>query len=141
MLGFYNPNITDEEIHAELRKDPYLNNLAEGKDTPSNHSHLDEYNQAILREYEKTHPLPTADELKQEYQERFDKIKFITKEQSNNPSAYVKNIKDVLEAKKIVVLRCDGRATTGILNPSSNVKIDQMDYKSDYYKMAISIKK
>ena len=31
MLGFFNPNISDDEIHAELRKDSYLNEISEGK--------------------------------------------------------------------------------------------------------------
>lgn len=140
MLGFFNPNITDDEIHNELRKNSYLNDCAEGIYRPSDYSHLDEHSRATLEEYDRSQPIPSAEELKQEYKEKFDKIKSIIKVKSNEPSMYAKKIKDILELKKITILRCDGRGTTGILNPSLNVKIDQLDYKHDYYQMTFSQK-
>ena len=140
MMGFFNPNISDDEIHFELRKDPYLNDLAEGKSAPPDYSQLDEESRILLEEYDKTHPIPSAEELKHEYKKLFDEIKSITKDQSTRPSAYIENIDSTLASKKITVLRCDGKATTGILNPSLNVKIDQLDYQNNYYKMSFTQK-
>lgn len=140
MMGFFNPNITDDEIHAELRKNRYLNDLAEGRFVTPDYSHLDEHSKTILEEYDKSQPMPSTEELKQEYQDKFNKIKAIIKEQGNASSMYVKKIRNILEAKKIIVLRCDGPETTGILNPSQDVKIDSLEYAQNYYKMSIDTK-
>ena len=112
MLGLSNPNMTDEEIHAELVKNETFKKLAEGKE-----------------------------EQKQNYQKWFNKIKAIIKEQKDNSSNYVRNINETLMQKRITVIRSDGEKTSGVLNPLRGMKIDELEYQQDYAKMAVSVNK
>jgi hypothetical protein len=112
MLGLSNPNMTDEEIHAELVKNETFKKPAEGND-----------------------------EQKQNYQKWFNKIKAIIKEQKNYPSNYVRNVNKTLTRKGITVIRSDGETTSGILNPLSKMEISELEYQQDYARMAISVNK
>lgn len=112
MLGLFNPNMTDEEIHAELMKNKTFKKLAEG-----------------------------GDKQKQNYQEWFNKIKAIIKEQKDNPSLYVRKINETLTRKGIIVIRCDGEKTSGILNPLDGMKIDKLEYQQGYARMTVLVDK
>lgn len=112
MLGLFNPNMTDEEIHAELMNDKIYRGLAERKD-----------------------------EQKQSYQNLFNKIKAIIREQKDNPSMYVRNLKEILAQKGIVVIRSDGEKTSGVLNPLHGMKIEELKYNPGCTRMKISVAK
>jgi hypothetical protein len=112
MLGLSNPNINDEEIHAELMKNETFKKLAEGKE-----------------------------EQKQNYQNWFNKIKAIIKEQKDNPSNYVRNINETLMQRGITVIRSDGETTSGVLNPLPEMKIGKLEYQQGYARMAVSVNK
>ncbi|RJP44860.1 hypothetical protein C4587_01505 [Candidatus Parcubacteria bacterium] len=112
MLGLSDPNMTDEEIHAELMKNETFKELAEGEE-----------------------------EQKQNYQEWFKKIKAIIKEQKDNPSNYVRDVNETLTRKGITVIRSDGEKTSGILNPSPKMKIGELRYQEGYARMAVSVDK
>lgn len=135
MLGLFNPNITDEEIHTELMKDMYYRNLAEGNygSEKRDYSDMDEYTRGLMEQYDKDEEEGritklTPEDLKREYEIEFNKIKLIIRDQKNDPSMYVSQIKEVLDRKGIVVVRSDGEETSGVLNLPKDIKIDAADY-------------
>lgn len=127
MIGLSNPDITDEEIHAELMKDEGFRNLAEGK-----------YESSDEEEEELKDAKPTPEEPRQRYQNWFSQISAIIREQKSDPSMYVRRITKALAANGIPVIRSDVGQNSGILNPSPKTKIKELKYQPEYVRMVIA---
>lgn len=74
---------------------------------------------------------------------RFNEAVERTLQEASDPKAsiYVRKIEEALQQHGIPVVRCDINECTGVLNPSSDVKIEGLEYKDAYTKFNLKKEK
>jgi predicted RNA-binding protein with PUA-like domain len=105
-----------------------------------------EYYQALLddSQYDPNDPyyIPESD-TREARERRFNEAVDRTLEKATDPKAsiYVEKIEQALQERSIPVVRCDGPSCTGVLNPSSNVEVEDLEYKDAYTKFSLKKEK
>lgn len=74
---------------------------------------------------------------------RFNEAVEKTLQEASDPKAsiYIRKIEEALQQHGIPVVRCDINECTGVLNPSSDVKIEGLEYKDAYAKFNLKKEK
>ncbi len=76
-------------------------------------------------------------------QQQFNEAVERALEKASDPKAslYVEKIEEALQEKGIPVVRCDGPNCTGVLNPSADIEIENLEYKNTYTKFKLKKEK
>ncbi len=107
----------------------------------------DEYYKALLDDSKNPKPndsgynpdLDTREARERQFNEAVERT--LQNASDSKASFYVEKIEEALQERGIPVVRCDGPDCTGILNPSSDVKIEGLEYKEAYTKFNLKKEK
>ncbi len=128
MLGLANPNISRDEVRAEmLRDDNFDHILDDTKNDPSSEYYVAESDSREARE--------------RRFDEWLDTLWHLAREESGRNSNYAKHLAEVLREKRVPIIRCDGGKTSGLLNPMEGLKIEELEYEENHGRMKFRVEK
>ncbi|MDD2785856.1 MAG: hypothetical protein PHS79_03100 [Patescibacteria group bacterium] len=127
MLQKYGNHTLTKEIVAQLllEKAYYRAMLDDSQYDPNDPEYVPELDSREARE--------------QQFNEAVERA--LQKASDPKASIYVEKIEEALQEKGIPVVRCDGPNCTGVLNPSADIEIENLEYKNTYTKFKLKKEK
>jgi len=142
----YNPSQEADDRYLKFRMLQRYGNQPLTKEAVAQLLLEKEYYKALLddSQYDPNDPEYVHESDTREARERqFNEAVERTFQAASDPKAsfYVKEIEEALQEKGIPVVRCDGPNCTGVLNPTSDVEIENLEYKGAYTRFKLKKEK